>query len=284
MRDVLIYYIVMHQINYRFFLRQLSTLYLRHPSARYSHRPSVIWQAAFVLILLALSISNANAGWLDRLKELKQQYSESSSSSNDAGADISEGLKEALKVGSQKSIGVLSKRDGYFKDPKVHIPLPSQLDRFASLMERIGQKEQVSEFVMTLNRAAEKSVAVTGDIFLNAIKKMTIVDAVNIYRGGDDEATRYFRRTAGPELFKAIRPIVADSTTKVGVTHQYKRLRSKGGNFGRLLTKNTPDLDTYITEKTIDGLFVKIAEQEAEIRHNPKARTTDLLRKVFGRK
>jgi len=227
------------------------------------------------------------AGLWDKIKELKEEYKSSKSSSStstDNSADISAGLKEALKVGSQKSIKTLSKPDGFFKDPKVHIPLPEQLDKFGNLMERMGQKEQVAQFVMTLNRAAEKSVSVTGDIFLDAIKQMTIVDAINIFNGADDEATRYFRKTAGPNLIKAIRPIVADSTAKVGVTQQYKNLRSRGGNLGKLLVKNTPDLDEYITTKTIDGLFVKIAEQETLIRRDPKARTTDILKRVFSSK
>ena len=232
------------------------------------------------MLVLTNIPQTVSAGWLDKFKELKEQYSKPKATENDS--DITAGLKEALKVGSQKSIHVLSQQDGFFKDPKVHIPLPNQLEKLGNLLERMGQKKQVSDFVVTINRAAEKSVSVTGDIFLDAIKQMTIMDAVNIYRGNDDAATQYFRKTAGTSLFKAIRPIVADSTTKVGVTQQYKKLRSSGGNFGKLLVRNTPDLDEYITNKTIDGLFVKIAEQEAEIRHNPGARTTDLLKKVFG--
>lgn len=236
-----------------------------------------------VLIVYGIGASQpVQAGWMDRFKELKEKYTQQDNKPNDSGADISAGLKEALKIGSQKSIRTLSKRDGFLKDPKVRIPLPHQLDRFGDLLKRVGQEKQVDEFVTTLNRAAEKSVSVTGHIFVDAIKKMTIVDAVNIYRGRDDEATRYFRKTAGPDLIKAIRPLVVDSTAKVGVTKQYKKFRSHGGRMGEFLIKNTPDLDDYITQKTIDGLFVKIADEEAEIRRNPKARTTDLLKKVFS--
>lgn len=236
-----------------------------------------------ILFLLALPLS-VQAGWLDKLKELRDSVREKpASSSSNSSSDIAAGLKEALRVGSEKSIKGLSKPNGFLHDPKVKIPLPSQLDRFAQLMERLGQKKQVSEFVTTLNRAAEKSVSVTGQIFVDAIKEMTITDAIQIFRGREDEATRYFKRTAGKSLYKSIRPIVTESTSKVGVTKQYKNLRSKGGSMGKLLVKNTPDLDDYITQHTIDGLFVKIAEQEAEIRRNPQARTTELLKKVFGR-
>jgi len=236
------------------------------------------------LMSMTLTSQSAHAGFLDKLKELRDDYKKSQSTSKDDSTDISAGLKEALKVGSQKSIQTLSKEDGYFKDPKVHIPMPEQLNKLGELLERIGQKEHVVNFVMTINRAAEKSVSVTGDIFIDAIKQMTIVDAINIYNGADDEATKYFRKTAGPNLIKAIRPIVIDSTEKVGVTRQYKKMRSRGGNLGKMLVSSTPDLDEYITTKTIDGLFVKIAEQETLIRHDPKARTTELLKKVFGSK
>jgi len=260
--------------------KQTNDHHTHYPQFTYTN---LVVSVSIVVGLILVSVSPpTSASWFDKLKDIKENYSKPETKDNSA--DVSAGLKEALKVGSQKSIQTLSRPNGFFKDPKVHIPLPPQLDKLADLMERLGQKKQVSEFVKTLNRAAEKSVSVSGEIFLDAIRQMTIVDAINIYRGNDDEATRYFRRTAGPSLFKAIRPIVSDSTEKVGVTHQYKKLRAGGGNLGKLLIKSSPDLDNYITTKTIDGLFVKIAEQEAEIRHNPKARTTDLLKKVFSSK
>jgi hypothetical protein len=164
------------------------------------------------------------------------------------------------------------------------------------LARQLGQGDKVDAFELSMNRAAEKAVPQVADIFGDAIRKMTLQDARGILTGGDHAATDFFRRVAGDALAARIRPIVAEATDRVGVTQKYKALTATGGGaFGGVLDslgglggdkaggKGSPlDLDDYVTARTLDGLFTVIGEQEQSIRRNPAARTSELLRKVFG--
>lgn len=211
-------------------------------------------------------------------------------------SDIAAGLKEALAKGTTNAINSLGRNGGFWNNDKVRIPLPGKLEQAGKLARELGQGAKVDAFELSLNRAAEKAVPQVADIFGDAIRKMTLDDARGILAGGDHAATDYFRRVAGEALSARIHPIVAKATDSVGVTHKYKAFTSGtgGGALGDAMGAlgafggkakggaTSLDLDNYVTEKTLDGLFTTIGEQEQSIRKNPAARTTDLLKKVFG--
>lgn len=201
-----------------------------------------------------------------------------------------DGLKEALVKGVEKAVTSLGKQDGFLKDAGVKIPMPESLQKVEKSLRALKQDKIADEFVTTMNRAAEQAVPEAAAVIGDSIKQMSIADAKAILTGTNNAATEYFRRTSEAALQTRLLPIVKSATTKAGVTAAYKRMTevaSSGlGNLGglgsRLLGQEVPDLDTYVTHKALDGLFVKIAEQEQRIRENPVARTTDLLQKVFG--
>ena len=196
-------------------------------------------------------------------------------------AEMNGGLKEALAVGAERAIKGLSRPGGYLNDPSVRIPLPGALEKTEKVLRMMGQDERVDEFLTTINRAAEKAVPKASKIVGNAVRAMTISDAQKILTGPDDSATQYFRRKTGKNLTAAMLPIVKRATESAGVTSAYKGMVDKAGVAGGLLGDSL-DLDAYVTEKTLDGLFLKLAAEEKAIRTNPVARSTDLLKKVFG--
>jgi len=241
-----------------------------------------IFGGAIVLSIIFLGmIGYAHAGWKDFVNDVKSKL-DSSGSKGVSSSEVAEGLKEALRVGTKKSINVLGKKDGFFKDQSVKIPMPEKLKQVDKLLRNTGQKKLADQFIETMNRAAEKSVTATIDIFVDAIKRMTLKDAVDIYKGREDEATRYFRKTSGADIQKTIHPIVSDATQKTGVTSNYKKIAGKVRKLHPSLASSMPNIDDYVTEKTMDGIFHKIAKEEALIRKDPAARTTDILKKVFS--
>ncbi|HXT40789.1 MAG TPA: DUF4197 domain-containing protein [Candidatus Angelobacter sp.] len=197
------------------------------------------------------------------------------------------GLKEALGKGVELAISTLGKTDGFLKDLNVKIPMPESLQKVEQTLRALRQDKLADEFVTTMNRAAEQAVPEAAAVLGDSVKQMSIADAESILTGTNNAATQYFRRTSETNLHARFLPIVRAATEKTGVTSSYKRMTDRaGGGFGglggSLLGKQAPDLDDYVTRKTLDGLFLKIAEQEKAIRENPLARTTDLLQKVFG--
>ena len=197
------------------------------------------------------------------------------------------GLKEALGKGVQQAIATLGKPDGFLKDVNVKIPMPENLQKVEKTLRALRQDKLADEFVTTINRAAEQAVPEAAAVLGDSVKQMSIADAKSILTGTNNAATQYFRRTSETNLHARFLPMVKTATEKAGVTSAYKRMTDKaGGGFGglggNLLGKEAPNLDDYVTRKTLDGLFLKIAEQEKQIRENPVARTTDLLQKVFG--
>ncbi|OOG47872.1 DUF4197 domain-containing protein [Rhodanobacter sp. C01] len=253
----------------------------------------------FALVAATLPVSAAGSG---QFKDLLNKARQSTSSSSQLGSglpnsDIASGLKEALAKGTTNAINSLGRNDGFWKNAKVRIPLPGKLEQAGNLARKMGQGARVDAFELSLNRAAEKAVPQVADIFGDAIRKMTLSDAHSILTGGDHAATDFFRRVAGDALTARIHPIVANATASVGVTEKYKEFTAgSGGGIGGALgslgslggghksgSGGSPiDLDNYVTGKTIDGLFTMIGEEEQSIRHNPAARSTDLLKKVFG--
>ncbi len=200
-----------------------------------------------------------------------------------ADSDISRGLKEALGKGVRFAINSLGREDGFFRNPSVKILLPNSLQKLEKGLRFAGQGRAVDEFILSMNRAAEKAVPVAIDVFVDAISQITFDDARKIlFSGQDDAATRFFRRTSEETLREKFRPIVEEVTAEVGVTQKYKVMISRPGFAARLLGDDATDLDGYVTQKALDGLFLLIADEEKKILRNPLKRTTDILRKVFG--
>ncbi|MBN8712926.1 MAG: DUF4197 domain-containing protein [Xanthomonadales bacterium] len=257
------------------------------------------------LVLLAAALpvlaagSNQFKGLLDKAKQAVN--SPAGATSLGAGlpdSDIAAGLKEALAKGTTDAINSLGRDGGFWNNSKVRIPLPGKLEQAGKLVRELGQGAKVDAFQQSMNHAAEKAVPQVADIFGDAIRKMTLDDARGILTGGDHAATDFFRRVAGDALTARIHPIVAKATDSVGVTQKYKAFIGGGsggalggalgslgalaGGHGAAQGSSPLDLDDYVTRETLDGLFTVIGEQEQSIRSNPAARTTSLLKKVFG--
>ena len=197
--------------------------------------------------------------------------------------EISGGLKEALSKGVKFAINTLGKENGFLDNARVKIPLPKSLQKLEKGLRLAGQGKAVDEFVGSMNHAAEKAVPVAIDVFVDAIKQMSFDDARKIlFSGQNDSATQFFRRTGEETLRGKFRPIVEEFTEKTGVTNKYKTMIGKAGFAAQFLGKDATDLDGYVTQKALDGLFLLVADEEKKIRENPLGRTTSLLKKVFG--
>jgi hypothetical protein len=207
---------------------------------------------------------------------------------NISNSDISNGLKDALFQGVKNAIDNLGRRNGFLDNARVRIPLPNSLQKMEKTLRvmgqgQMGQGQKVDEFVEAMNHAAEEAVPVAADIFFDSVKQMSFSDARNIlFSGQDDAATQFFRRTSEERLRQEFRPIVEDFTEQVGVTQKYKQLIGKYGFFGKFVGQDASDIDGYITQKALVGLFLMMADEERRIRRDPIGRTTDILRKVFG--
>ncbi len=193
------------------------------------------------------------------------------------------GLKEALQIGTGNAVKLTGVVDGYFKNAAIKILLPKQLDTLGKGLRAVGQGALVDEFVMSMNRAAEKAAPQARQIFVSAIKEMTFDDARRILTGGDTAATEYFKARTSSRLSSAFRPIIEKSMNDVGATRRYKDL------IGQLQAipfakSQSLDIDGYVVNKSLDGLFYMVGEEEKKIRKNPAARVTSILKDVFGRR
>lgn len=195
--------------------------------------------------------------------------------------EIVSGLREALTIGSNNAAGKAAVRDGFFKNPLIKIPFPKEAKVVETKARQIGMGSQVDRFVMTLNRAAEEASKEAAPVFVNAVKTMTITDGMNILRGGDNAATNYLRGRTTGELTNRFSPIVKRAIQKVELTRFWNPIITA---YNRLpgVKKQNPDLDRYVTERTLEGLFTLIGQEEAKIRKDPAAQVTNLLKKVFG--
>ena len=249
-------------------------------------RPSP--HSVFVFLGLAVGLALPLAvygGWLDWLGK-KPEAGQAATSSSSIGAlgqeEIARGLKEALSKGAQQAVAQLGKEGGFLNNADVKIPMPPQLHEVETALRAVGQDKLADEFVATMNHAAEQAVPVAAHVFAGAITNMTVDDAKAILTGPNDSATQYFRKTSETQLHEQFLPIVKEATAKTGVTASYKNLMAQAGPMASFLGKDAGDIDGYVTKKSLDGLFKMIAVEEKKIRENPVARSTDLLRKVFG--
>lgn len=197
--------------------------------------------------------------------------------------DASAGIKESLARGVSASIQRLGTTDGFLKDQVVRIAVPKSMKKMADAASKLGAGKYVEAFETSMNRAAEQAVPAAADIFANAIRQMTVQDALSIVRGDADAGTQYFRRVTETQLRASFLPIVSKATSQTGVTEKYKSLSQRSGGLDSLLGGGKPmDLDGYVTDKAMDGLFYYIADQEKAIRKNPLGTGSALLGRVFG--
>jgi hypothetical protein len=206
------------------------------------------------------------------------------------------GLKDALGKGLQQAVASLGHDGGFLTNLNVKIPMPDKLQKVESALRAMKQDKLADDFVATMNHAAEQAVPEAGSVFVDALKQMNIDDGRAILTGPDDAATKYFQKTTSTNLYAKFYPIVQKATGKTGVTAAYKNLLDKAnpaqslgglGGLGSTLSnsvfdKDSLDIDAYVTNKALDGLFKMVADEEKQIRQNPVARTTDALQKVFG--
>ena len=235
-----------------------------------------------VILALALTLfgSSAMAQITDLLKGF-QTAAGGGGGSTLPDTTIADGLKEALAVGAGNAVEAVSRENGYFGNPQIKIPLPETVEKVVPVLRAVGYGDQVEAFDLSMNRAAEKAAPMAKDMFIDAIKQMSFEDARNILNGPDNAATLYLKEKTGPALGEAFKPIVRDSMATVGVTKAYQDLEAKANAvpFGKMVSF---DLDQYVTDKSLDGLFMVLGQEESKIRQDPAARVTDLLKTVFG--
>lgn len=197
-------------------------------------------------------------------------------------ATVARGLREALRIGSERATRRVGRVDGYLANALIRIHLPEELERMADALRKIGFRRQIDELEVAMNRAAEEAAGEAIDIFVDAIRDMTIADAFGILRGGDTAATDYLRDRTTDSLRGRFQPIITTKMEKVGLYRTYNRLAE---SYNKLPFTQRPavDLESYLTERALDGLFTTLAEEETKIREDPVARTTELLRRVFSR-
>ncbi|MEC9314508.1 MAG: DUF4197 domain-containing protein [Pseudomonadota bacterium] len=245
---------------------------------------------AFVTLLLLsplLTINTASADWDTMLNDLKQAGKtllpgeQNSATTLDSSTMVS-GLKEALSVGSKRAIETVSQTDGYLGNPQIRIPLPPQVEKVGSLMRQVGISDLADEFQTSMNRAAEEAAPEATSIMVYAIKNMTIEDARNILNGPDNAATQYFREQTSGRLTELFKPSIENSLDQVGSTRYYNQLSDRVASVPVVGEQLNVDLPDYVTQKALDGLFTMLALEEKKIRENPAARTTEILKTVFG--
>jgi len=235
-------------------------------------------QAVTVGLVIALMVAPASA----QVEQLLRGLGGLAPQSGLSETKVASGLKEALKIGTQNTVNLTGKTDGYFKNEAIKILMPEKLKTLETGLRAVGYGPKVDEFILSMNRAAERAAPSAKQIFWDAIGAMSFDDAKKILGGGETAATEYFRGKTSDQLTTAFRPIVEKATNEVGVTRQYKDLvgRYQAIPFAK---SESLDMDHYVVGKALEGLFHVLGEEEKKIRTNPTARVTDLLKEVFGK-
>jgi len=197
-------------------------------------------------------------------------------------SEAAQGIREALDQGVSKGISLLNKQDGFFGNQLYKLLLPPEAQKIENTLRQIGMGAMVDRAILQINRAAEDAVGFARPIFVDAIREMTIADAINIIKGSRDAATQYFRNKTTEKLITAFSPIIKSSLDKFSATKYYGDIINTYNGFPTTLNKLNPDLPSYVVGKAVDALFDQIAQEEANIRSNAAARTTEILKKVFG--
>ena len=239
----------------------------------------------FASLTFMLNPGIGNAQFMDSL--LQKGMESLSESKSSAGAGLSQdsiisGLKEALEIGVGKAIDISSKLDGFNGNPNIKIPMPEKIQNVADMLGKMGLQKPVNDFILSMNRAAEAASPKAKNYLLNAIKDMNFEDANKILNGSDTAATDYLKEKTFDNIFGAFKPTVSEMVNKVGVTSSYKEMMGKFSDIPFASAKSL-DLDQYVTGEAVSGLFLMLGEEEKNIRTNPQARVTDLLKQVFGK-
>lgn len=230
-----------------------------------------------VLVFLSIQLAEAQL-----IKDVLNKVSKNTSGSSLSNDDIISGLKEALRVGTDSSTKKLSKLDGFFGDAAIKILMPEEAKKMEKTLRSFGMGSLVDKAILSMNRAAEDAANGVGDIFWNAIKQMSIKDGLQILRGGDFAATDYLKSNTTKVLTEKFRPVIDASLTKVDATKYWKDVFTAYNKFSS--SPVNTDLNAYVTEKALGGLFYNIGLQEQKIRKDPAAQVTDILKKVFSSK
>jgi len=232
-------------------------------------------------VLLAAQPGVSGAGMFDEVVGVMAGI-KSGGSKSLSDRDISAGLKEALEKGTSRTVLKTGRLDGFWKNRDIHIPLPDSLQRPASLLRKAGFGKYADDLELRINRAAEQAVPLAKPIFLKAIKGMTLRDVREIWQGPDDAATRYFERKTTPDMTKAFMPLVHKELERSGALRSWRNFSTKYSKLPFVGGYLKDDMDAYATRMALQGMFKILAGEESKIRHDPAARTTELLRKVFG--
>lgn len=240
----------------------------------------------YTAVLLTATSLNAQINLKDAVNSVENDVNKAKGNSTNgdnplSSEDVAKGLKEALSVGTNNSSASASKADGFYKNAQITIPFPPEANQMKKTLDGMGMQEQTTKFVETLNRGAEEAAKGAATIFLNAVTNMTIGDAFAILKGSDSAATVYLKNQTSAALMIAFKPTVQAALKKVDITKYWNPLVT---SYNRVpfVKKQNPDLDTYVTQRAIAGLFLLIAIEEKKIRKDPAAQVTDILKKVFG--
>ena len=237
------------------------------------------------LVCLILNSCAAQGQWLNKVKDQANQATDQLKSTTGT-KSITEGeaaraLRDALDNGAKNSVSVVSVADGYFKSPDIKIPFPPDAKKVEDKLRELGMGKKVDDAVLSINRAAEDAAHAAKPILVDAIKNMTVRDAINIVKGKNDEGTEYLKRNTSEALYGLFKPSIKTSLDKVNATKHWSTVINTYNKIP-FIEKVDPDLDDYVTKLALKGLFKMIAKEEKKIRENPLARVTDMLKKVFG--
>lgn len=230
----------------------------------------------FMLFIVFLGSQCLNAQFLKNAKKMLNTKNKGLTEK-----DAADGIKEALVNGTAESVKLVSVVNGYWGNAEIKIPFPPEALEMESKLRAIGMGKKVDQFNLSMNRAAENAASEAKPIFISAIKAMTVRDAINIVRGPDNAATTYLKNTTSPQLIQKFQPVIKTSLDSVDATRYWSDLITIYNKIP-LVKKMNPNLPEYVTQKAIDGLFTMIAKEELKIRKDPLARTSDLLKRVFG--
>jgi hypothetical protein len=233
-----------------------------------------------LVVLFAVQAPAAFAAFTDILKSVKEAAGVGGGLSQ---SKIVEGLKEALEIGTGNAVGLVSKLNGYYKNSNIKIPLPGAVQKVEKILRGVGYGSQVDAFELSMNQAAEKAAPEAKALFVDTIKQMSFDDARKILDGKDNAATLYFKDKTWDRLYEKFEPIVNSTMSQVGVTSYYQELDKKVRSIP-FADSMSFDLDKYVTDGALDGLFYMVEQEERKIRQDPAARVTDLLKDVFGGK
>jgi hypothetical protein len=235
----------------------------------------------FIFVILLVMPFIGSCAEMDLEKTVGMAMSALEGSEGLSNSEIIQGLKEALRIGTGNAVTYVAKTNGYYKNGHIKIPLPENVQKVEKVLRTVGFGKQVDDFELSMNRAAEKAAPKAKSIFWNAIKGIRFADAKKILNGRDNEATLYFKDKTSSELGQIFRPVVHNAMSAVGVTRSYQVLENKVNSIPFAKEMVGLDLDQYVTQKALDGLFYMLAEEEKKIREDPAARVTEILRKVF---